>query len=290
MNLTQIRTLQNFPEQLRSVRTKKDIETACKILLTNAVQNWELIDEPTLRLMPYASGGNWIHPSYRSTKYPLWEQKIMLTLNNGVTTDYRLSFHEIDQSLRIYNHVSFNCPSYNFMVAERFVGRKFAVSANKKRVTTIYDDGFLATPKQAAQKLLEEVNHFCWKGIVSIEPKIIYGCQAVWLITYGYSDWKYALDIVGNPLNQFQYHMANVWKSVIYDVKAPIKPYDDLQDPIIGQDYFAFDWHKKSVHEVSGLIAVRFNGSGFFPVPLRKAKIPLPNLTNEKGEKQLIYL
>lgn len=289
MDLSQIRAMQNFPEQLRSVRTKKDIEVACKILLTNAVQNWELIDEPTLRLMPYAAGGNWLHPSYGSTQYPLWEQKIMLTLNNGVTTDcYRLSFHEIDQSLRIYNHVSFNCPSYNFKVAERFVGRKFVVSADKKRVTTIYNDGFLATPKQAAQKLLEQINTYCWREIISIEPKVVNGCQAIWLVTYGYFDWKYALDIVGNPVLEYQYHRANELTSLVHDVKAPIKPYDDLQDPVVGQDYFAFDWHKKFVHEVSGLIAVRFNGCGFSPVPLRKAKIPLPDLTSEKGE--LIYL
>jgi len=277
----------DFPKQISSIRTKDDIKAACAILLFNTMQSWQLIGEPTLRLESYQTQDDMYSPC-GSVLYPVWRQPILITQNNGQTTrDYTIVFHEVDQSVRIERLCS--DPK---IIPVTPIGRKFIISKDNTRVKTVYDDSFLATPKQAAHRLSEVIPQFKWNEIYRAEPKILKDGRAIWLITCEYN-WKYALDIIGNPFfPKTQIHSANTCsKNFRLEEHPMIAPYDDLQDPILGKDYLAFDLQKSRVREVTGLIALRFTGDGFFPVGLSKAKFPfaLTSLKASLGKDFLMY-
>jgi len=239
-----------FPRQISSIRTKKDIEAACKILLCNVAQSFELIGEPTIQFVNHEiSSGNYS----RFVGYPVWEQEIQIT-NNGNTHDYCLLFHEVDQSLHLYE-----ISPFTKRISSEPIGRQFLISKDGKRIKTIYDDTFLATAKQAKHKLTELIPHLHWEDIYRAEPKILEDGRPIWLITCAYK-WLYALDIVRNPAVPYAYYRANRLsrEQLIHPMNPP---FDNLQDPVKGKDYFAFDYKQSCVRHVTNLMALRFTGA-----------------------------
>ena len=268
-----------FPHEVSSIRTKKDIEATCKLLLTNTVESFELIGEPNIRFISYNISSHEGNYQNGYVSYPIWEQDVQLTYN-GDTNLYHLRFHEVDQSLYIYHILPFDRE-----VPCRFIGRKYVVSKDGKRIKTVYDDNFLATPKQAMHKLAEQMSDAKWSEIYRAEPKILENGRAIWLITCAY-DWKYVLNVVNNPLQPAKYQSANAWSGT-FGVHPMNKPYDKLQDPVIGKDYLAFDYQHRCVRHVANLVALRFDGEGFTPIRLSQAKLPPLNLS---GTEYLQYL
>ncbi len=269
-----------FPKQICSTRTGKDVEAACKILLRNAVESYELIGKPEIQLVTYEI--TQVVNNHKFVNYPLWRQEIRLTIN-GRTVDYQLYFHEVDQSLSLHR-----VPKLYETVDAKPVGRQFFVSKGRNRIKTIYDDTFLATAKQAKHKLIELIPRLCWEDIYSVKPKILKDGRPIWLISCE-NDWKYALDIVTNPTFQYRYYTAN-FLSIEGNGRSINPLFANLQNPVIGSDYFAFNYRQKRVRDVTNLMALRFTEEGFVPIRLSQAKLPAIDLTGENGEEWLKYL
>ena len=259
-----------------SIRTKHDIEAACQILLRNAVDGYKLIGQPKIRLISYALSS--ADSLDRGTfKYPVWEQQIQIT-RYGDTDNYRLAFHEIDGSINIWHHYcDFSSSKCKILDEDTPINREFIISPDGQQVETLYlDDGFLATPKRARAQYLEESDDLIWRDIISVEPCIVDGDFATWKITQGFCNPRQVrlLPIFCNPLQE---------DHCLYLKGNP-------QKPIVGKDYFAFNWRNLYVRYVTGLMAVRFNGHGFDPIPLSKAQISLPDLVDKEGKKMLTFL
>lgn len=261
-----------FPKEISSVRTIKDIEAACRLLLPKIAKSFEFIGDPTIELVSYETTDGHRTP----IKYPVWDQEIAFTnRNNEIKDGYHLIFHEIDQSFRIYEpRFYYGLISGRKKAPDVPIGRRFVVSKNGKQVKTIYDDSFILTPKQAMHKVGEIIPNLKWNEIYRGEPKILKTGRAVWMVTCEYN-WKYAVDIIGNPLFPSAIYPANTHSRSFDLYEHPmIGPFVDLQDPIEGKDYFAFDWQERFIRDVSNLVALRFNGVGFTPVRLSQAKLP----------------
>lgn len=255
-----------FPHEISCCNTPDDIRAIAKLLLTNAVENLQFIDEPTVRLISYPT----CHGAcniFTSVKYPIWEQKITFTYQRE-NTDAILVFHEINHSLCIHREPFIDYEPYYDKVVPDWVpvARKFIVSRKPKRVKTIYDDTFSATARQAVQKLLNFDHDLQWSHILSIEPKVRQNGQAVWWVEYGY-ERQYFVDVVSDLV--FEYN-----KSRYQYTADEINPYDTLRDPVVGNDYFAFDWRSPLLEHIYNIAALRFTGEEFTLVPFGQAKLP----------------